>query len=86
MANQNLPVIFKKFKAYEPHELQVLDMALAWLCDATATDEERRRAQRALLKLTQLTVPSVDALVALATDLLKRDEASTETSERSQGT
>ncbi|MDP2355478.1 MAG: hypothetical protein Q8M31_05395 [Beijerinckiaceae bacterium] len=31
-------------------------MALAQLCDATATEAERGRAQRALIKLTQVSV------------------------------
>lgn len=73
MANQTLPNRFKK--AYEPHELEALDRALSRLCEATTTEEERSRARRALLKLTQVRVPSVDTLVALATDLLRKGEA-----------
>lgn len=72
MDNQNLPDMFNK--AYEPRELRVLDIALTRLCDSNSTEEERRRAQRALLKLTQSEVPSVDDLVAQATDLLTKGE------------
>ncbi|MDP2359052.1 MAG: hypothetical protein Q8M31_23745 [Beijerinckiaceae bacterium] len=72
--------MFKAFEVYEPHELQVL-AALARLCDPTATEEERDRTRQALLKLTQLTVPSVDVLVALTTDLLQKGRSHTVTAE-----